>query len=295
VEPALYEESYSREPDEGDATPEIFVAQVGAAVGAGVARNRQVPAVTGLAILMFAVGCGKSQPAPAAAPASVPAMKPAPPTPIDQKRAEIGGPRWDPAWDKIVEEALPPEMLSGEAARAVRPYCPRFNTLDEADKRAFWAYLFQALAGAEAGLKPTSHVRHTQAEMQVKDEVSGARGHTEGLLQLAYEDQKRYGCDFDWEADRKLRPGDPGRTILQPRNNLECGVKIMDQELIVQHKPLLSRTQYWATLQPGTMSYRVFAKQMANVPKACGVQAKPHRRAHPSRVETASVSKRVAP
>jgi hypothetical protein len=222
-------------------------------------------------------------------------MKPAPATPIDEKRAEIGGPMWDPAWDKIVEEALPPEMLSDQVARAVRPYCPRFNVLDEADKRAFWAYLFQALAGAEAGLKPTSHVRHAQPEMQVKDEVTGARGRTEGLLQLAYEDQKRYGCDFDWDADRKLRASDPARTILRPKNNLECGVKIMDQELIAQHKGLLSRTQYWSTLQPGTVSYRVFAKQMANVPKACGVRTTRQRRAQPHRVETASVSKAGSP
>ena len=222
-------------------------------------------------------------------------MKPAPPTPIDVKRAEIGGPMWDPAWDKIVEEALPPEMLSNAVAHDVRPFCPRFAMLPEADKRAFWAYVFQALAGAEGGLKPTAHVRHSQPEMQVKDEVTGARGHTEGLLQLAYEDQKRYGCDFDWEADRKLRPGDPARTILQPKNNLECGVKIMDQELITQHKGLLSRTQYWSTLQPGTLSYRVFAKQMANVPKACGVLRRPRRQGRPRRLETASASKIGAP
>jgi hypothetical protein len=199
-------------------------------------------------------------------------MKPAPPTPIDVQRSQLGGPTWDPAWDKIVEEALPPELLSAQAARDVRSFCPRFSSIGEADKRAFWAYFFQALAGAEAGLKPTSHPLHSQPEMQVHDEVTGGQGRTEGLLQLAYADQKRYGCDFDWEVDRKLRAGDPSRTILQPKNNLECGIKILDQELITEHKPLLSRTEYWSTLQPGTGSYRVFAKQMANVPPACGLR-----------------------
>jgi hypothetical protein len=221
-----------------------------------------------LAMILPAAGCGRTQKPAAAAPA--PAMKPAPPTPIDVKRAEIGGPMWDPAWDKIVELALPPELLSAQVTRDVRPFCPRFDAIGEADKRAFWAYFFQALAGAEGGLKPTSEVRHSQPEMAVKDEVTGVQGRTEGLLQLAYEDQKRYGCDFDWTADRRLRVNDPARTILQPKNNLECGVKILDQELIEQHKPLLSRTEYWSTLQPGTASYRVFAKQMANVPTACG-------------------------
>jgi hypothetical protein len=216
------------------------------------------------------------------------ALKPAPPTPIDVKRAEIGGPMWDPAWDKIVEEALPAELLSAQVARDVHPYCPRFNELADADKRAFWAYFFQALAGAEGGLKPTSHVRHSQASMQVKDEVTGAQGRTEGLLQLAYADQKRYGCDFDWEADRKLKAGDPNRTILQPKNNLECGIKILDQEIIQQHKRLLSRTEYWSTLQPGTLSYRVFAKQMANVPETCGLRKSETRRPPPTQQELVS-------
>ena len=228
--------------------------------------------MTGALALMLLAGCGKHEQA-AAAPATqaAPAMKPVPATPIDTKRAELGGPMWDPEWDKIVELALPPEMLSTQVPRDVRRFCPRFYQLSDVDKRAFWAYFFQALAGAEGGLKPTSRVRHTQPEMEVKDGVSGAEGRTEGLLQLTYEDKKRYGCDFDWEADRKLKGSDPAKTILQPKNNLECGVMILDQQIIGQHKPLLSQSGYWSTLRPGGESYRVFEKQMANVPAACGV------------------------
>jgi hypothetical protein len=88
-------------------------------------------------------------------------------------------------------------------------------------------------------------------------------------LQLTYQDQKRYGCDFDWQHDKTLPANDPGKTILQPKNNLECGVKILDNQIIKQKKPLLSPSGYWSTLRPGTVSYRVFAKQMTNVPMAC--------------------------
>ena len=199
----------------------------------------------------------------------------------DADRYQAGGGWWGdvgPGVGQIVEEALPPEMLSAQVARDVRPFCPRFNAIGEADKRAFWAYFFQALAGAEAGLKPTSQVRHTEPEVAVKDEVTGVAVRSAGLLQLTYEDAKRYGCDFNWETDRTLKANDPAKTILQPKNNLECGVKILDQQIIGQHKPLLSRTGYWSTLRPGTVSYRVFVKQMANVPVACGVRAKPVRR-----------------
>src|ERR1035441_6514446 len=85
--------------------------------GWAMCLGRRAMEVTALAaILLTAAGCGKSGQAPAAA-TPPPAMKPAPPTPIDTKRAEIGGPMWDPEWDKIVELALPPELLSAQAGR----------------------------------------------------------------------------------------------------------------------------------------------------------------------------------
>ncbi len=233
--------------------------------------GKTLPLLCALA-LVVCTGC-KTRPEPVAqaAPAPVPAMKPAPATPIAEKKEELGGKTWDPQWDAVVEQALPPDMLSADAARAVHGYCPHFATESEADKRAFWAYTFQALAGAEAGLDPSVDVHHTQAVLLKTDTVTKRPIHQEGLLQLTYQDNERYGCNFDWEHDRTLREKDPARSILQPADNLQCGVKIMENQIITQHKPLVARTSYWATLQPGTLSYRVFSKQMANVPAACGV------------------------
>jgi hypothetical protein len=239
----------------------------------GYGRARTAVALAA-AILTGAVGC-RQAPAPQAA--TLPQtpqkeIKPAPATPIDTKRVELGGDTWDPAWDRLVEEALPDQLLSSpRVAQDVRPFCPRFGVLSKGDKRAFWAYFFQALAGAEAGLKPTTSVRHTEPEVAVKDEVTQRMVRSQGLLQLTYMDAKRYDCDFDWEADRKLPEKDQARTILQPKNNLECGVKILENQLIDQRRPLLSQKSYWSTLQPDRPSYLVFRKQMTNVPKACRV------------------------
>jgi hypothetical protein len=201
-------------------------------------------------------------------------MKPAPATPIDVKKVEMGGNTWDPQWDVLVEQALPPEMLSRQVPRDVRRFCPRFYEMQESDKRAFWAYFFQALAGAEAGLDPTTRVRHADPATARHDGVTHVAVRSESLLQLGYEDQRRYGCDFDWKADRRLKADDPEKTILKPKNNLECGVKILENQIIVRHKPLLSGSGYWSTLRPGTESYRVFAKQMTNPPAACGLGEK---------------------
>lgn len=197
-------------------------------------------------------------------------VKDPPPTPIAEQKQELGKPGWDPAWDKIVEEALPPEMLSSRVARAVRPFCPRFNWMSDVDKRTYWAYFFQALAGAEAGLEPTANARHSQPEVAIIDPVTKRRVRSEGLLQLTYVDADRYGCDFDWEKDKALPEKDPDKTILQPKNNLQCGIKILHAQLIDRGKPLAWRKSYWSTLQPRNATFKMFVKQMTNVPDACG-------------------------
>jgi hypothetical protein len=195
------------------------------------------------------------------------AIQPAPPTPIDVKKVELGGTPWNPLWDQIIAKAMPPAMLSALAPQGVRRFCPQFYAMSTTDKRTFWAYFFQALAGAEAGLNPNTSVLHSESEIAMTMR-------SEGLLQLAYADQKRYGCDFNWKLDRALKANDPAKTILQPKNNLECGVKILVNQTIVQHKPLLTRSGYWSTLQPDGPSFRVFAKQMTNPPAACGLPTK---------------------
>jgi len=82
-------------------------------------------------------------------------------------------------------------------------------------------------------------------------------------------DAERYGCDFNWEQDRGLAEKSPARTILTPKNNLLCGVKILENQMLTQKKPLLSSSSYWVTLRPERPSYLVFAKQMKNVPAVC--------------------------
>src|SRR5580658_6872875 len=235
------------------------------------AITRRRIAVGPLCVLIMA-GCA-SHPAPQRPVQPVqpaqPAMKPAPATPIAEKKDELGQESWDPQWDEVVERALSPGMLSNSAAREVRSYCPRFAAMSNADKRAFWAYTFQAIAAAEAGLKPTTNVRHTEPEVAVEDTVSKRTVRQEGLLQLTYMDAKRYGCDFDWEKDKKLAEKDPAKTILTPSNNLLCGVKILENQMLTQKKPLLSASSYWVTLRPAQPSYLVFAKQMKNVPAVC--------------------------
>ena len=221
--------------------------------------------------LLALTACNRpATPPPSQTQTPQPQTKPTPPTPIAEKKEELGNPNtWQPAWTAFIEKSLPDDLLSAQAARAVRPYCPRFPELSDTDKRAFWAYTFQALAAAEAGLNPTSDVHHTAAAVNKVDPETDRLSRQEGLLQLKYEDAKRYGCPFDYEADRHLPGHDPNRTILQPDRNLSCGFLIMQNQIIAQGHPLVTRDSYWATLQPGTPGHLIFRKQMINVPADC--------------------------
>ncbi|MGC2211464.1 MAG: hypothetical protein WA532_15265 [Candidatus Korobacteraceae bacterium] len=192
--------------------------------------------------------------------------KAAPPTPLDVKKVELGEPPWNAQWDQIVEKAVPPAMLSRQVPEEVRRFCPRFYEMSQTNMRAFWAYFFQALAGVEAGLQPDTVAPHGIRERKI-----GMARHSEGLLQLAYEDRERYGCDFSRSRDRGLGADSPERSILRPRNNLECGVKILDNQIIGHHRPLLTRWSYWSPLRPGEPSEIHFLKQMTNPPAACGL------------------------
>ncbi len=246
-------------------------------------------------LVLLVESCGNNPHPSSIAPPGPPLTKTAPPTPIALQKAALGGDTWNPAWDKIVEDDLPNELLSNQVASDVHPFCPNFKNMSDLDRKAFWAYFFQALAGAEAGLKPTANVRHTEPEVAVVDGVTHRMVRSEGLLQLTYEDADRYGCDFDWDNDRKLPEHDPAKTILQPKNNLTCGVSILTNQLIAQKRPLVTRSSYWSTLRPGGYSYPVFARQMANVPSVCRLPAAHPRAKNTDRRVAAAAQAAAAP
>ena len=78
--------------------------------------------------------------------------------------------------------------------------------MDEIDKRTFWVYFFQALAGAEAGLNPNTSVHHTEPERTMAMR-------SEGLLQLAYADEKRKPLLTRSGYWSTLRPDEPSYLV----------------------------------------------------------------------------------
>ena len=72
-------------------------------------------------------------------------------------------------------------------------------------------------------------------------------------------------------------------------------MNIIRNQFIDQHKPLLSSTSYFATLQPGTISVKVFLKQMTNVPAVCGKPVRTQPRQEPAVREAAEAAASTQP
>ncbi len=85
--------------------------------------------------------------------------------------------------------------------------------------------------GAEAGLNPNTSVRHAEPEVGLaKRRIVAACVRRPEALWLRF--QLASGPNSEGERS--------GQNYSPAKNNLECGVKILFNQTIVQHKPLLT-------------------------------------------------------
>jgi hypothetical protein len=100
--------------------------------------------------------------------------------------------------------------------------CPNFKNFDIASKKKFWAWTFAAIAYDESGCKGSPH----QSDAAVKKQGVG-------LLQL----NKKI-------EDRLIRVESCKRSdMLNPINNLSCGVEMLHQQLLGQASSYFSQTK----------------------------------------------------
>jgi hypothetical protein len=184
--------------------------------------------------------------------------------------------QWTPEYDRIIEQALPEEMLSVEfnpkAKRDIKRVCPMFFKGSRELRTQFWLYLFQSISWHEDEFNPRNSSREKDKDRTL----------SQGLMQVSYTDapheviyvdarhkkhrkwSEGHGCDFDIVADRKLdrtNRWDATKTIFDPKRNLECGVKIMRDQLFTAKDELFpAKVYYWSTMTHGSHHYpeRVF-------------------------------------
>jgi hypothetical protein len=126
------------------------------------------------------------------------------------KSPEMAGPpamRWDfhpeaPAWTAATFTALEHQgaALATQVPDDIATFCPGYAENTDAERRAFWAGLFSALAKHESTWNPAA---------------SGGGGRWIGLMQISPTSASYYGCVADSAAELK----DGGA-------NLACAVRI---------------------------------------------------------------------
>lgn len=157
-------------------------------------------------------------------------------------------------WTAMVYNVIKKEesyLLGQNVADDIEIFCPAYRKLNEDSRLNFWGQFFAALAYHESGWSPVS--RMVERNFTSKDSVTKMPVVSEGLLQLSYQDEKSYNldCGFDWNKDKELAVKDPKKTILDPYNNLRCGIKIMATQLKKFRSITLLRNVYWAPLKIG--------------------------------------------
>jgi len=155
-------------------------------------------------------------------------------------------------WTQMIYSVIKKEesyLLGQNVADDIEVFCPTYRKLNEQQRLNFWGQFFAALAYHESGWNPVS--RAIEANFTYLDSVTKQPVVSEGLLQLSYQDERSYriNCDFDWNKDKTLAVKDPKKTILDPYNNLRCGIKIMSIQLKKYRAITMSSNVYWAVLK----------------------------------------------
>lgn len=155
-------------------------------------------------------------------------------------------------WTQMIYSVIKKEesyLLGQNVADDIEVFCPTYRKLNEQQRLNFWGQFFAALAYHESGWNPVS--RMLEANFTHADSVTKLPVASEGLLQLSYQDEPSYriDCGFDWNKDKSLAVKDPKKTILDPYNNLRCGIKIMSIQLKRYRTITMPSNVYWAVLK----------------------------------------------
>jgi hypothetical protein len=163
-------------------------------------------------------------------------------------------------WTQIIYSVIRKDesyLLGQNVADDIEIFCPNYRNLNESQRLNFWGQFFASLAYHESGWNPVS--RMVEANFTKPDSVTKMPVASEGLLQLSYQDENSYrlDCGFDWSKDKNLALKDPKKTILDPYNNLRCGIKIMSYQLKKYRLITMSSNVYWAVLKTNGVGSKI--------------------------------------
>jgi hypothetical protein len=197
----------------------------------------------------------KPQSPPKAPPAAAPKRVAVQPAETDDK-IKLVPLAWETAakperknWSEFTLKIVSEEFAKLDQVNDASLFCPQYSKLSKDEKINFWGMLIAEMALHESSWDPTSRMKEGS---QGTDWVTGQPVYSEGLLQLSYQDISWAPyCEFDWNHDKNLSPRDPKKTILDPKKNLRCGIKILADQVASKKEIALKSDVYWAVLREG--------------------------------------------
>jgi hypothetical protein len=118
-----------------------------------------------------------------------------------------------------------PQLFSGTQSDLGK-VCPNFSRMNEREKKNFWVWVIAAMANYESSCRERIQAR-------------GVNGIAAGLLQMHKGKEHVYGC-------RR------GIDSLKARDNLECGLTILNNDLRRTGMLFPRNRNYWEVLRPHT-------------------------------------------
>lgn len=151
------------------------------------------------------------------------------------------------AWTQIVLDKVDEQFPKLDLAEDVEQMCPNYKNLEREDKKWVWGELISSMAFYESGWNPTAQLEEPPLGI---DTVTGVTVMSEGLLQMGYGDTVWAPfCRFDWEKDKKLPAKSPKKTVMKPKNNLECGIQILANQINKHKKIFVGKGAYWSVIK----------------------------------------------
>ena len=150
-------------------------------------------------------------------------------------------------WTAITLAAVEKRFEQLDKAGDVETFCPNYKGLTKEQKINAWGEIFSGISFVESGWRTIAEL--TELSLGT-DSVTNLPVVSSGLLQLSYGDTKwAKWCDFRWDEDKKNGFENP--TILRAKNNLECGIGIMANQIDKRNNIVLKKGAYWSVLREG--------------------------------------------
>ncbi len=157
------------------------------------------------------------------------------------------------AWSEFLYDLIDRELFVDlDKVTDMTRFCPTYKKLDREHKIYAWLELVSQMTYYESGWSPVSRMQEDMGT----DPVTKKPVFSEGLMQLSYQDTVNYpkllkypDCKIDWSKDKDLAVKDPNKTILNPYINLECGSRILADQIKRKRKIAMSSGVYWAVLR----------------------------------------------